>query len=162
MPRPNEDSIRFYTDTDKPGWVRAAERLERCWAPQLELALQKANAFPGEQVLDIGCGTGPSTVQLARAVGSDGRVVGVDISKPNLTVAQDRMITEGLANVELIEADAQTYVPEGPFDLVFSSLGTMFFKDPVLAFTNLRRVQCQGGRLVMLCFQSLQNNPWAQ
>ena len=64
-------------------------------------------------------------------------------------------------NVELIEADAQTYVPEGPFDLVFSSLGTMFFKDPVSAFANLRRVQCQGGRLVMLCFQSLQNNPWA-
>ncbi len=160
MPRRHEDSISFHTDPDNRGWVRAADRLERCWAPQLALALQKANATPGEHVLDIGCGTGPSTVQLARAVGSDGRIVGVDISKPNLEVAQNRMITEGLSNVELIEADAQAHVPEGPFDLVFSSFGAMFFKKPIAAFANLRRVQRQGGRLIILCFQSLQRNPW--
>jgi hypothetical protein len=53
MPRPNEDVIGFYTDTDNTGWVTAADRLELCWVPQLELAFQKANATPGEHVLDI-------------------------------------------------------------------------------------------------------------
>lgn len=160
MPRRHEDSISFFTDPDNQAWARAADRLERCWAPQLALALQKANATSGEHVLDVGCGTGPSTLQLARAVGSEGRVVGVDISEPNLEAAHHRMIAERLSNVELVEADAQTHAPEGSFDLVFSSFGAMFFKEPIAAFANLRRVQRQGGRLIILCFQSLQRNPW--
>ncbi|MBW2291373.1 MAG: class I SAM-dependent methyltransferase, partial [Deltaproteobacteria bacterium] len=95
-------------------------------------------AQPGERVLDIGCGGGRTTLDLASSVGSQGEVVGLDISTPLLDAAEARRARLSVSNVEFINADAQTHAFSGAsFDLIFSRFGVMFFAEPEEAFRNL-------------------------
>ena len=96
-----------------------------------------ADVQPSDRVLDIGCGTGLTTREAARAA-VDGNVLGVDVSAPMLEWARRLSDEEGLDNIAYEEADAQTYpFPPEHFDLCISRCGTMFFADPVAAFTNI-------------------------
>src|SRR5688572_13929677 len=89
---------------------------------------------PSERILDVGCGSGATSRDLAVRVGSSGQVTGVDISAPLLDLAQRRG-----GRVRYLRADAANQAFEGQFDAVFSRFGVMFFEDPVAAFVNLRR-----------------------
>jgi SAM-dependent methyltransferase len=112
-------------------------------------------------VLDVGCGCGQTTLELAERVGDAGQVVGADISGPMLAEAQRKLDASGRTNVELIQADAQTHAFDaGSFDLAFSRFGVMFFADPEAAFSNLLTALRPGGRLVMVCWQEMSRNPW--
>ena len=112
---------------------------------------------PDEHILDVGCGAGQTLIQLAEAVGPGGEVVGVDIAPLLLSIARDQVA--GLANVSLIEGDAQTTpLPAGLFDAVFSRFGVMAFADPVAAFSNLRQALKPEGRLAFVCWRSLAEN----
>jgi ubiquinone/menaquinone biosynthesis C-methylase UbiE len=139
-------------------WLGAYDRIQRGIAEFGEIVLTAANAQPGERVLDIGCGTGGTTAELARAVGPAGRVLGVDISEPLVGAAR----AQGLANANFEVGDATTYPFEAQsLDLVFSRFGVMFFADPVAAFRNVRRAMKPSGRLVFLCWRTPPENPWA-
>jgi SAM-dependent methyltransferase len=124
-------------------------------------ALQALAARPGERVLDIGCGFGDTTLQLAQLVGPAGMVVGVDISRPMLALAR-RVVSERRAtNVELREADAQTAVlGAAAFDAGFSRFGVMFFADPLTAFANIRGALRPDGRIAFAVWQDPSRNPW--
>ncbi|GAB3842240.1 class I SAM-dependent methyltransferase [Dactylosporangium cerinum] len=114
---------------------------------------------PGERVLDVGCGAGQTTREAARAAQA-GRVLGVDVSAAAVERARTR--AEGLDNVTFECADAQVHdFAPGSFDVVISRFGTMFFADPVAAFTNIGRALRPGGRLVMLVWQARDRNEWA-
>ncbi|GAA2778518.1 class I SAM-dependent methyltransferase [Crossiella cryophila] len=120
-----------------------------------------ARVGAGDHVLDVGCGTGQATREAARASGS-GRVLGVDISAPMLARARQLSAAEGLANVTFEEADAQVHAfPPAGFDLCLSRFGTMFFADPVAAFSNIGRALRPGARLVLLVWQGQDRNEWA-
>ena len=98
--------------------------------------LKAANAQAGERVLDIGCGTGGTTAELAKAVGPNGHVLGVDISEPLVGVAR----AQKLGNATFEVGDATAFpIQANSVDLVFSRFGVMFFGDPMAAFTNIRR-----------------------
>jgi ubiquinone/menaquinone biosynthesis C-methylase UbiE len=114
-----------------------------------------------DQVLDIGCGTGLSTRQAARAAVA-GSAVGVDTSAPMLEVARRLSDDEDLTNVAYEQADAQVhrFAPER-FDLCISRFGTMFFADPLAAFTNIGSALRPEARLVMLVWQERDGNEWA-
>ena len=109
-------------------------------------------------MLDIGCGAGQTSRDAARAAVA-GKVLGVDVSKQLLERARERTAAEGLRNITYELGDAQVH-PLAPrqFDVVISRFGTMFFADPVAAFSNLAR---PGARLVMLVWQSHVRNEWA-
>jgi SAM-dependent methyltransferase len=127
--------------------------------PIAEVAMQLVDVRPGERVLDVGCGCGGTTLELARRVGESGEVVGVDLSGPMLELARER--AAGTPGVEFRQADAQTAdLGEQRFDLIFSRFGVMFFADPVAAFTNLRRTLAPGGRLGFVCWQEVRKNPF--
>lgn len=139
-------------------WLGAYDRIQRGIADFSELALKAANARSGERVLDVGCGTGGTTAELARAVGAEGRVLGVDISEPLVAAAR----AQNLANATFEVGDATTYALEArSFDLVFSRFGVMFFADPVAAFRNLRQAMKPASRLVFIAWRTPQENPWA-
>src|SRR5262249_38336345 len=111
-------------------------------------------------VLDVGCGCGDSTVDLARRVAPDGTVVGMDISAVMLERARQTAREQGV-NARFEHADAQTHAfAPASFDVLFSRFGVMFFADPTAAFANLRSALRPGGKLAFVCWQSLAENPW--
>ena len=117
---------------------------------------------PGDEVLDIGCGTGLTTREAAHAA-APGRVIGVDVSERMLERARELTAAERLDNVryELGDAQIHRFDPAG-FDVAISRFGTMFFSDPVAAFTNIATDLRPDGRLVLLVWQRREHNEWAQ
>ena len=115
----------------------------------------------GERAIDVGCGTGATTLAIAERVGAPGAVLAIDISEPMLAVAHRRSAERGHAQVQFLRADAQTH-PFAPaaHDLLISRFGVMFFADPVAAFANLRSALRPGGRLAFVCWAALEDNPW--
>ena len=116
---------------------------------------------PADHVLDIGCGTGQATRDAARAAPL-GSGLGVDTSEQMLERARSRSADEGVSNLAFERGDAQIHpLPAAHFDLIISRFGTMFFADPVAAFTHLARAARPGARLVMLVWQAEERNEWA-
>jgi SAM-dependent methyltransferase len=138
-------------------WLRQAAGLERQLAPVSEVLFDAARLAPGESVLDVGCGTGPTTFAAALAVGPSGRVTGLDVSAEMLAAAADGAAARGDADaapIDWLEADAVSWTPAGPpHDVVLSRFGVMFFSNPVAAFTNLARAARSGGRLAFAAWQ---------
>ncbi len=158
----NVDQERFWNEVAGPLWVAAEEEIECNTGPFGEAALGVAAPAPGEQVLDVGCGCGSTAMSLAVAVGAEGAVVGVDLSRPMLARAeQRRAAADPAVHVRFQRADAQSAdLGDNRYDLVFSRFGVMFFADPVAGFANLRRAMRRGGRLAFVCWQAPSVNPW--
>jgi len=142
-------------------WAAHADTIERtleaCDGPLL------ASLTATDRVLDVGCGTG-ATTRAAAGRAHLGKVLGVDLSAGMLAEARRR--AAHLPNVAFTQADAQAHRftlsdPAG-FDAVISRTGTLYFGDPPAAFANLRRALRPGGRLAMLVWQELSQNPWLQ
>ena len=158
---PNAEQIVYWNETAGPKWVALQDVLDQQIRPLGRAAMERVGIAPGDRVLDVGCGTGETTVELARRVGPGGAVTGIDLSEPMLANARQR--ADGIGNVTFRAADAQTARFEaGQFDVCFSRFGVMFFVDPVAAFTNLRSALRPGGRLGFVCWQALPKNPWMQ
>ncbi|TDV56504.1 class I SAM-dependent methyltransferase [Actinophytocola oryzae] len=119
-----------------------------------------ADVSAGDRVLDIGCGAGQTTRQAAGAA-SEGSALGVDTSAEMLARARALAAAEELANVRFEQADAQVHpFPPETFTLGISRFGTMFFPDPVAAFTNIARALRPGARLVQLVWQARDRQEW--
>lgn len=124
-------------------------------------AIDALNPEPGARIADVGCGTGPTTIELARRVAPTGSVLGYDISPSMVEAARGRARTAGVEGVEFHVADAQIHpLGDGAFDAAFSRFGVMFFQEPVAAFTNIGRSLRDGGRLAFACWQDLFANEW--
>lgn len=143
-------------------WTAHADRYEAVGRFVWQAFLDRRLVGPGDDVLDVGCGTGLPTRDLARRV-APGRVLGVDLSGQMLGRARARSEADGLTNVEYLQADAQVHpFDERAFDVVVSSFGAMFFNDQVAAFANIGRALRPGGRLAVLSWQELVRNQWLQ
>jgi SAM-dependent methyltransferase len=116
---------------------------------------------PADEVVDIGCGTGLTTREAARAA-APGRVVGVDVSQRMLERARELTAGEGLDNVRYELGDAQVHrFDPARFDVAISRFGTMFFADPAAAFANIAIALRPQARLVLLVWQRREQNEWA-
>jgi SAM-dependent methyltransferase len=124
-------------------------------------AMNACDIRPGHSVLDVGCGSGTSAIEIARRVGGGGRVLGIDISTPMLDVGRARLSALEFNNVTFENKDVAIYpFDKASFDRVFSRFGVMFFVDPVSAFTSIRSGLKSGGRLAFVCWQAANKNPW--
>jgi len=131
-------------------WAAASATADDQFGRLSDAGYRALGDLSGMHVLDVGCGSGGTTAQLADLVGPQGSVVGIDPSADVLVHAA--RATAG-RNVRLVHGDAQTHAfADGTFDVVFSRLGVMFFEDPVAAFANLRRCTVAGGRLAFSCW----------
>ena len=114
----------------------------------------------GQRVLDIGCGFGDMTQQIAQLVGPGGEVVGVDAAARFIETARDEAADSCVGNTRFLVADVQTQPLEEGFDLAFSRMGTMFFASPVAAMRNVRAALKPGGQLVMVVWRQRIDNDW--
>lgn len=141
-------------------WVEAQQLLDRLFLPFETMLVDAVVAGGGRRVLDVGCGTGGTTVAVARRLPPRGGSVGVDISEPMIAAARARAERERLP-ATFLRADAEVHPFEpATFDTIISRFGVMFFDDPVRAFTNLRRAACDGGVLRALVWRSAEDNPF--
>jgi ubiquinone/menaquinone biosynthesis C-methylase UbiE len=128
-------------------------------SPRLLSAIAANEPASQFRALDVGCGAGTTSIQVAKAR-PDAAITGCDISASLLDVARQR--TVDLPQISLVLGDAEAVASrEGPFDLIFSRHGVMFFADPVRAFRSLRSAANPGASLVFSCFQAWESNPWS-
>jgi ubiquinone/menaquinone biosynthesis C-methylase UbiE len=125
-----------------------------------EAALRLMAPEPGARVLDIGCGFGDTTQDIARLVGPDGEALGVDAAARFIETATEEAAEAGVANARFAVTDVEVTRFEERFDYAFSRMGTMFFANPVAALRNVREALVPGGRLVMVVWRRRIDNDW--
>lgn len=158
---PNSEQMDYWNASAGQTWAQFHEQLDRQLSPLGSEALRALEPKNGERIVDIGCGCGQSSLDLARRVGPRGSVVGVDISSPMLAIARQRELPPPLVSPAFRQLDAQSEdLGQSVFDAAFSRFGVMFFSEPVIAFTNIRAALKPGGRLGFVCWRALHENPW--
>jgi len=158
---PNAEQIKYWNEQAGPKWVALQALLDTQIEPLGRRAMDSAGVLADTRVLDVGCGCGQTSLELARRVGSSGEVTGIDISTVMLERARQTAQELGVRNAVFLNADAQTYAfPPARSDVVFSRFGVMFFVDADAAFANLHHALRPEGRVAFVCWRSLFDNPW--
>jgi len=156
---PNAQQEAYWNEVAGPKWVQLSQAINSQIEPIGRAAMERAGVEAGQRVLDVGCGCGHTSIDLARQVGETGEVNGVDLSAPML--AEARSHATDLPQVYFTQADVQVEdLGEGLYDRIFSRFGVMFFSDPQAAFENLHRALAPGGRITFVCWQEIGKNPW--
>jgi SAM-dependent methyltransferase len=156
---PNAQQTQYWNEVAGPKWVVLSDAINGQIEPLGRAAMEIARIEPGQRVLDVGCGCGHTSIDLAERVGNQGRVEGLDLSEPMLAEARRR--SAGLTNLQFSAADVQVQALDpAAYDRIFSRFGVMFFDDPQAAFANLRGALAPGGHLTFVCWQEIRKNPW--
>ncbi len=156
----NQGQKEYWTSPAGLKWIEHEHALDTAMSGLLDVMLSAADIDAGDRVVDIGCGTGASTIGAAR-LATEGHALGVDIAKPLLDRAVTRTKKEGVDNASYLLADAQAHrFAEEPFDILISRIGMSFFSDTVSAFRNLAAAMRGGGRMSFVCWAGVAQNPW--
>jgi SAM-dependent methyltransferase len=123
-------------------------------------ALRLNPPLEGQRVLDIGCGFGDTTQQIAAMVGPRGEAVGVDAAENFIDASIAEAEEAGVGNARFFVADVQMDDLGGPYDAAFSRMGTMFFTSPVAALRNVRSSLASGSQLTMVVWRRREDNEW--
>ena len=159
-PPDGSEQERLWNGPAGHAWVDAQQVLDRMLQPFEDLLMDAVRAAAPQDLLDIGCGTGSTTLAAARLLGDAGRCMGADISRPMIDAARSRAAREGSA-ARFVCADAQAHAFEaGRHDMLISRFGVMFFDDPVRAFANLRAAARGGARLAFAAWRGADENPF--
>jgi len=157
---PNEEMAAAWNGPSGQAWVEEQQLLDEMFLPIEQRLAGEAMSRGARRVLDVGCGSGATTLAVAQALGAGGQATGIDISAPLIEMARERARRQGVA-ATFICADAQTHAfDEASFDLLISRFGVMFFDDPVAAFTRLRRATSNDGALCLVAFRPIAENPF--
>jgi SAM-dependent methyltransferase len=144
-----------------PGWIRHADRHDRWARPMGAAALDRLRPVPGEHILDIGCGCGGTTAELAAAVRPGGAAVGLDVAAAMVDAARARFPEVEFPDAEFRHGDLETVAGwAAPFDAAYSRMALMLLADPVAGCTAIRRALRPGGRLAATVFRDAAASPW--
>ena len=156
----NTEQAEFWASRAS-SWMSLESHHEQVIGEAGRMAMDRLDLRPGQLVIDLGCGTGQTTVELARRVAPGGRVVGVDITAALLERAREHVREAGMDNLDFQHGDVQSSdIGRSRFDRAFSRFGVMFFADPVAAFTNVHDALKPGGVLSFACWQAVTSNEW--
>lgn len=154
------EQAALWNGTAGQAWVALQDLLDRLFKPIEEDLAEALREAPARTVLDVGCGTGATTIAMAGALGAGGRCTGIDISAPMLELARERAARAGV-DAAFIRADAQSHAFDAAaYDRIVSRFGVMFFGDPVRAFANLRDAARPNAELEMYAWRSPGENPF--
>ncbi|MBS0417037.1 MAG: class I SAM-dependent methyltransferase [Proteobacteria bacterium] len=156
----NDEQATLWNGSAGRAWIEVQPLLDAILAPIEDLLVQAVATRSAHRVLDVGCGTGATTRAVARKLGANGEVVGIDISEPMIGVARARAAHDGSTAI-FICADAQTRPFEpASFDMIISRFGVMFFENAVSAFANLSRAATTDAEMCLFTWRSPAENPF--
>ena len=157
-PSPNAEHIEFWTDVLFEPFLRFRSMFVTMGDAHSRGPLDRLGLKAGDRVLDVGCGFGETTLQIAERVRPGGSALGTDCSEPFLQIARNDAAAAGLDNAKFAAVDAQTAAFEPEFDVAFARFGTMFFQNPTAGMRNVGSALKPGGRLLMIVWRPLQTN----
>ena len=161
MSEVNKNQKDFWSGKGGDIWVERQNAMDTMLSPLGEAALNKLNFNEEENVLDIGCGCGHTTLNIAKKIGPSGIVTGLDISEPMLKRAKESAVEMSITNTSFKCVDVQTEnLGDQIYSSAFSRFGVMFFEDSIAAFKNINKSLISGGYLSFVCWQSPAVNPW--
>ena len=161
MSEVNKNQKDFWSGKGGDIWVERQNAMDTMLSPLGEAALNKLNFNEEENVLDIGCGCGHTTLNIAKRIGPSGNVTGLDISEPMLKRAKESAVEKSITNTFFKCVDVQTEdLGDQIYSAAFSRFGVMFFEDSIAAFKNINKSLISGGYLSFVCWQSPAVNPW--
>ena len=161
MSEVNKNQKDFWSGKGGDIWVERQNAMDTMLSPLGEAALNKLNFNEDENVLDIGCGCGHTTLNIAKRIGSSGNVTGLDISEPMLKRAKESAVEMSITNTSFKCVDVQIEdLGDQIYSSAFSRFGVMFFEDSIAAFKNINKSLISGGYLSFVCWQSPAVNPW--
>ena len=161
MSEVNKNQKDFWSGKGGDIWVERQNAMDTMLSPLGEAALNKLNFNEEENVLDIGCGCGHTTLNIAKRIGPSGNVTGLDISEPMLKRAKESAVEMSISNTSFKCVDVQTEdLGDQIYSAAFSRFGVMFFEDSIAAFKNINKSLISGGYLSFVCWQSPAVNPW--
>jgi SAM-dependent methyltransferase len=154
------DQATIWNSTSGCAWVEAQQLLDNLLQPFEDALMNGIRGGSSTRLLDVGCGTGGTTVAAAKLLGEQAQCTGIDISEPMLAVARTRAEREHIA-AKFISADAQAHAFEpASFDTIISRFGVMFFSDSTAAFANLHRAATKGAKLCFISWRGAADNPF--
>jgi len=155
----NADQIAYWNGPGGQRWAARQQSQDILLAPVADLLIDRARPAAGERIIDVGCGSGATSIALAQKVGPTGHVMGIDISAPMLDRARQTAPAGLPVDFVLADATVHPFDPQN-FDLLVSRFGVMFFAEPALSFANLRRALKPAGRLAFACWREPRENPF--
>jgi SAM-dependent methyltransferase len=155
----NADQIAYWNGPGGQRWANRQALQDVLLRPVADVLIDRAKPQAGERVLDVGCGSGATTIAFAREVAPSGLAFGVDVSAPMLAQAKASAPKELPIDFALADATVYPFDPAS-FDLLASRFGVMFFADPALSFTNMRKALRPSGRLAFICWREPKENPF--
>jgi len=159
-PPSDDKQTNHWNATTGYAWVDAQNLLDQMMKGLEDLLVDRVAAGSGRRVLDVGCGTGGTTLAVARRLGAEGQCVGADVSEPMIAAARARAERDGIP-ASFVLADVQTHPFErASVDTIVSRFGVMFFDDPVQAFANLRHAATDDAALHVIAWRSPAENPF--
>ncbi|MEH2590208.1 class I SAM-dependent methyltransferase [Bradyrhizobium sp. AZCC 1721] len=155
----NADQVAYWNGPAGQRWAERQAVQDVLLKPVADLVIDRARLNPGDRVIDIGCGSGATAIAFAQKVAPSGHVLGIDVSGPMLERARQAAPKD--LPIDFILADATVYPFElASFDVLASRFGVMFFADPALSFSNMRRALKPSGRLAFACWREPRENPF--
>jgi len=155
----NADQIAYWNGPGGQRWADRQAAQDILLKPIADLLIDRAKPLPGERVIDVGCGSGATTIAFGQKVAPSGHVFGIDVSGPMLERARQTVPKDLPIEFALADATVHPFDPAS-FDLLASRFGVMFIADPVLSFANLRKALRPDGRLAFVCWRPLPLNEW--
>ena len=157
----NEQQTEFWSGSGGEYWVVNQRQMDTMLEPLGAQALARIDLNNVHHILDIGCGTGSTTLDIAARLPDGARVTGADLSVPMTDYARSRLGAEGVSNADFMTCDLQIdKLDPGKYDAAFSRFGVMFFDQPVVGFSNIRKAMKSGAQLAFVCWQTPRENLW--
>ena len=147
----NSKQKEFWSGSGGDVWVDKQSEMDIMLNPLGTRAISKLDLSGVTKIIDIGCGCGATTLEIAQQLES-GEIIGVDISEPMLDRATQNASDQSLSNASFQVLDVQVDEMPSEYEIAFSRFGVMFFEDPYQAFSNINNSLKENGQL---CFVSV-------
>ena len=155
----NSKQKEFWSGSGGDVWVDKQSEMDIMLNPLGTSAINKLDLSGVTKIIDIGCGCGATTLEIAQQLKS-GEIIGVDISEPMLDKATQNASDLSLLNASFQVLDVQVDDMPSDYEIAFSRFGVMFFEDPYQAFSNINNSLKENGQLCFVCWQNPSLNPW--